>query len=120
MKIRKLRSIICLCLVFALLSPTFTFAISDGASDVAEKTIFDNAVDMRGNGSRSTTYTARIMQGNTNEEDDCRAAENGLLDSGSYTTTSNSGDGLDVQRQKLVFDGSNQSKRNKFLVFETL
>lgn len=37
MKIRKLRSIICLCLVFALLSPTFTFAISDGASDVAEK-----------------------------------------------------------------------------------
>lgn len=69
MKIRKLRSIICLCLVFALLSPTFTFAISDGASDVAEKTIFDNAVDMRGNGSRSTTYTARIMQGNTNEED---------------------------------------------------
>lgn len=88
MKIRKLRSIICLCLVFALLSPTFTFAISDGASDVAEKTIFDNAVDMRGNGSRSTTYTARIMQGNTNEEDDCRAAENGLLDSGSYTTTS--------------------------------
>ena len=63
-KIRKLRSIICLCLVFALLSPTFTFAISDGASDVAEKTIFDNAVDMRGNGSRSTTYTARIIQGN--------------------------------------------------------
>ena len=67
MKIRKLRSIICLCLVFALLSPTFTFAISDGASDVAEKTIFDNAVDMRGNGSRSTTYTARIMQGNRYE-----------------------------------------------------
>ena len=28
------------------------------------------------------------MQGNTNEENDCRAAENGLLDSGSYTTTS--------------------------------
>ena len=88
MKIRKLRSIICLCLVFALLSPTFTFAISDDASDVAEKTIFENAADMRGNGSRSTTYTARIMQGNTNEENDCRAAENGLLDSGSYTTTS--------------------------------
>ena len=42
MKIRKLRSIICLCLVFALLSPTFTFAISDDASDVAEKTIFEN------------------------------------------------------------------------------
>lgn len=51
MKIRKLRSIMCLCLVFALLSPTFTFAISDGASDVAEKTIFENAADMRGNGS---------------------------------------------------------------------
>lgn len=40
MKIRKLRSIICLCLVFALLSPTFTFAISDDASDVAEKNNF--------------------------------------------------------------------------------
>lgn len=37
---------------------------------------------------RSTRYTARIMQGNTNEEDDCRAIENGLLNSGSYTADS--------------------------------
>lgn len=103
MKIRKLRSIICLCLVFALLSPTFTFAISDDASDVAEKTVFENAADMRGNGSRSTTYTARIMQGNTNEENDCRAAENGLLDSGSYTTTSIVETGWTYNDRKVQF-----------------
>lgn len=32
----------------------------------------------------SSYYTAYIMQGDTNEEDDCRATVNGLLDSGSY------------------------------------
>lgn len=36
----------------------------------------------------SSYYTAYIMQGDTNEEDDCRATVNGLLDSGSYALQS--------------------------------
>lgn len=32
-------------------------------------------------------YTAQIMQGNTNEEDDCLAIENGLINSGGYAAS---------------------------------
>ncbi len=34
---------------------------------------------------RANAYIARVMQGNTNEEDDCREVVNGLIDSGSYS-----------------------------------
>ena len=61
----------CLCLVFALLSPTFTFAISDGASDVAEKTIFENAADMRGNGSTTAETRLRWIKSEQTQQISC-------------------------------------------------
>lgn len=79
---KKLISAVCLFLVATLLFPISAMAAGQNEmNDGSEEALAAEAQ------SRSA-YTARIMQGNTNEEDDCRATENGLLDSGNYTTTS--------------------------------
>ena len=80
MKMRKVRSVISLILAISII---ISLAITALALDNEENAIAETA-----RASRSGTYTARIMQGNTNEEDDCRAIENGLINSGGYTTTS--------------------------------
>ena len=64
MKQHKIKSLIALTLVIAL---------------IVSLPITAFAVGTRG-------YTAQIMQGNTMEEDDCRAIENGLLNSGGYAS----------------------------------
>lgn len=70
MKMRKVRSVISLILAISII---ISLAITALALDNEENAIAETA-----RASRSGTYTARIMQGNTNEEDDCRAIENGL------------------------------------------
>lgn len=80
MKMRKIRSAISLILAISII---ISLAITAMALDSGENALAETA-----RASRSGTYTARIMQGNTNEEDDCRAIENGLINSGGYTTGS--------------------------------
>lgn len=79
---KTLASVLCLFLVFAMILPMSAMATNqEELTDNSEEAIAADAQNR-------STYSARIMQGNTNEEDDCRATENGLLDSGSYTTSS--------------------------------
>lgn len=80
MKQHKMKFIISLILTFSII---FSMPLTALASESEEIAMAEEAA-----AGSSTTYIARIMQGNTNEEDDCRATENGLLNSGSYTTTS--------------------------------
>lgn len=80
MKRHRIKLAISLILTFSII---FSMPITAIASESEEIAVAEEAA-----AGRSTTYTARIMQGNTNEEDDCRAIENGLLNSGGYTTTS--------------------------------
>ena len=79
MKMRKIRSVISLILAISII---ISLAITALALNSEENEIAEEARGNRG------TFTARIMQGNTNEEDDCRAIENGLINSGGYTTSS--------------------------------
>lgn len=80
MKRHRIKLAISLILTISII---FSMPITAIASESEEIAVAEEAA-----AGRSTTYTARIMQGNTNEEDDCRAIENGLLNSGGYTTTS--------------------------------
>jgi len=80
MKQHKIRSAISLILAISIFLslPTTAMALESEEIAIAEKAAAGKA----------TTFTARIMQGNTNEEDDCRAIENGLINSGGYTENS--------------------------------
>lgn len=66
---------------------TSILAFAEGSSDNISDTSGLDAGELALAGNLKTTYIARIMQGNTNEEEDCLATHNGLTDSGSYSNS---------------------------------
>lgn len=78
--VKKIVSISVISLI--LLLSVFAYAEEGNVSEASVLTKEDQEeIALAGN---AKTYNARIMQGNTNEEEDCLATHNGLTDSGSY------------------------------------